>query len=110
MATIQLNRDFDASNCVRALISVTEALTEIIGKENDAINADALESVASLQAEKARLAASHARSTQSVAANRVAFFSVEQDLLEELKVHTQSFEASVAEQHALLNDREIKDC
>ncbi len=109
MTTVQLDRDYNASNCVRSLISVTEALNEIIGKENDAISAGEPDKIAPYQAEKARLAATHARSIQTLAADRKAFCTVDEDLLTALRTHTQTFEARIVRQQRLLNGPEGAD-
>jgi len=103
MSTVQLDGDCNAENCVRSLISVTEALNEIIGKENDAIADGRADDVAPYQAEKARLAASHARAIQTLAANRSAYCAVDTSLLSDLRALTAAFEARVSHQSVLLN-------
>ena len=103
MTTVSLDCDYNAENCVRSLISVTEALNEIVGKENDAIADGRAEDIAPYQAEKARLAAAHARSIQTLAANRSAYCAVETSLLSSLRELTVTFEARVSEQYLLLN-------
>lgn len=102
MTTVHLDREYNAANCVRSLISVTEALNDLIDKENDAISAGRTDEIAPYQAEKARLAASHARSIKTLAANRAAFCTVDESLLTELRAHTQTFEARIEKQQILL--------
>lgn len=103
MTTVLLEREYNAANCVRSLIGVTEALNELIGKENDAISAGRPDDVKPLQGEKARLAASHARSIKTLAANRIAFCTVDEALLVALRTQTQTFEARVEKQQLLLD-------
>jgi hypothetical protein len=103
MSTVQFDCDYNAANCVRSLISVTEALNEIIGKENEAIANGRADDIAPYQAEKARLAASHARSIQALAADRSAYRDVDATLLSDLRVLTATFEAQVSHQYLLLN-------
>lgn len=107
MTTVQLDREYNASNCVRSLISVTEALNDLIGKENEAINSGTIADIEPFQAEKARLAASHARSIKTLASNRAAFCAIDETLLVELRSQTQTFEARIEEQQQLL---ESADC
>lgn len=103
MTTMLLDRNHhNAANCVRSLISVTEALNELIGKENDAISAGRPDDVGPFQAEKARLAATHARSIKTLSANRAAFCAVDESLLIELRAHTETFEMRIQKQQMLL--------
>ncbi len=102
MPAVPLERDYNAANCIHSLISVTEALNDIIGQENLALANGRPEELGPLQAEKARLAASHARSTRTLAANRAAFGTVETRLLTDLRALTETFEARVARQQSLL--------
>ena len=103
MSTVQLDSDYNVANCVRSLISVTEALNEIIGKENEAIADGRTDDITPYQAEKARLAASHARSIQALASDRSAYSAVDATLLSDLRALTKTFEEQVSPQYLLLN-------
>ncbi|WP_425408469.1 hypothetical protein [Hyphococcus sp.] len=104
MTTITFEREYNAANCVRSLISVTEALSDLIARENSALNAGRAEEIRPYQAEKARLAASHARSIKTLSANRAAFCAVEESLLIELRTLTTDFETRLEEQQALMEN------
>ncbi len=88
---------------VRSLIEITESLSEIFALENTALSNNHPSALASLQPEKARLAASYAQSIRSIAANRSALAeSADPALLTELRSITRTFEQRAARQRTLL--------
>jgi len=88
---------------VQALIDITDALSRIFHKENAALEARRPQDAASLQAEKARLAAAYAQSIRAVAAERAEISTVESGLLTRLRDITSTFENRAARQRALLD-------
>ncbi|GJL92009.1 hypothetical protein [Hyphococcus sp.] len=91
---------------VQSLIDITDALSLIFDEENTALEARRPYDAASLQAEKARLAAAYAQSIRDVAADRAGVSTVEGSLLLRLREITSVFETRAARQRSLLENME----
>lgn len=95
--------EIDAASRVRTLISLTEELSAIFDRENDALKSRRLREIGPLQADKARLAAAYAQSIRDVAADRGVVAGAGGALMETLRELTVAFERRAAEQRALLS-------
>lgn len=88
---------------VRKLIAITESLSDILARENEALEARRPGEILPLQSEKARLAAAYAQAIREVALNRRIVDGADPSLLDELREITEGFEARAARQRALLD-------
>jgi hypothetical protein len=95
--------ELDAASRVRTLIALTEELTAVFDRENDALKSRRPRDIAPLQADKARLAAAYAQSIRAIAADRSLVQGASEGLMEKLKSITRVFENRAAEQRALLD-------
>lgn len=97
------NVEIDATARVKTLIALTEELSAIFDRENDALKTRRPKEIAPLQADKARLAAAYAQSIRDVAAERGVVAGVGEALMVKLRELTVAFERRAAEQRALLS-------
>lgn len=88
---------------VETLIAMTEELTAIFVKENEALAARRPGDLAPLQADKARLAAAYAQSIRAIAADRSLVVGAGDELMQRLRAITLDFETRAGEQRALLD-------
>jgi len=88
---------------IRALIRVTDSLSEIFARENDCLATEKPGEIIPLQAEKARLATAYATAIRTVAVNRETMAGANLDLLAELRAATDRFNGLAARQQALLS-------
>jgi len=88
---------------VKALIALTQELTDIFVQENDCLRARNAAGMAPLQEDKARLAAAYATTIRQIADDRDCAAPAGEALLSQLRSITKIFEARAAEQRALLN-------
>jgi hypothetical protein len=95
--------EIDAAARVKTLIALTEELSAIFDRENDALKSRRPRDISPLQADKARLAAAYAQSIRDVAADRSVVAGVGEALMEKLRELTVAFERRAAEQRALLS-------
>lgn len=95
--------DMDPALRVETLIALTEELSAIFERENDALTGRRHAEIAPLQADKARLAAAYAQSIRAVAANRGLVASAGAELIERLRETTLVFERRASDQRALLD-------
>jgi hypothetical protein len=93
----------DSATRVKTLIALTEELTAIFARENEALKARRPRDLAPLQSDKARLAAAYAQSIRAIASDRSLIGGASHALMEKLKSITQHFEGRAAEQRALLD-------
>ena len=93
----------DPSHRVRALIALTEELTDVLSQENTALKDRRPSAIAPLQADKARLAAAYATTIRQIAADRSLVSGAGDILLDELREITKIFEQRAQEQRALLS-------
>lgn len=93
----------DPATRVRSLIAITEELTAIFDRENEALLARRPRDMAPLQADKARLAAAYAQSIRDIAADRSLVAGAASALVENLRELTRLFEQRASEQRALLD-------
>jgi hypothetical protein len=97
--TVELN----AAQRVKTLIALTEELTSIFERENDALKTRRPAEIVPLQEDKSRLAAAYAQSIRAIAADRGLVRDADLLLMEKLKQITRAFERRAAEQRALLD-------
>lgn len=95
--------EIDATTRVKTLIALTEELSAIFDRENDALKQRRPKAIAPMQADKARLAAAYAQSIRDVAADRGLVAGVGDALMEKLRELTSAFERRALEQRALLS-------
>ncbi len=88
---------------VRALIDLTESLSALVAQENDILATRRPRDLASLQAEKARLAAAYAGAIRDVARDRASVAGAASPLIEKLRELTKTFEGCALRQQALLD-------
>lgn len=93
----------EATLRVRALMALTEELTDIIVEENACLQDRRPAAIAPLQADKARLAAAYAQSIREIAASRGAVSKAGDNLLQSLRELTRTFEGAALRQRALLD-------
>ncbi|MCB2112612.1 MAG: hypothetical protein KDD85_03590 [Parvularculaceae bacterium] len=93
----------DAAGRVKTLIALTEELTGIITRENEALESRRPQALAALQPDKARLAAAYAQSIRAVAADRSSMAGAGEGLIAELRELTKTFEARAQRQRALID-------
>jgi hypothetical protein len=93
----------DAAQRVKTLIALTEELTAIFERENEALKARRAGEIAPLQEDKSRLAAAYAQSIRAIAADRGVVRGASTLLMDKLKAITRVFESRAAEQRALLD-------
>ncbi len=98
----ETDRD-EAALRVRALMALTEELTDIIVEENACLQDRRPAAIAPLQADKARLAAAYAQSIREIAADRGAVSMAGDNLLQKLRELTRTFEGAALRQRALLD-------
>jgi len=98
MTTVQI----DAAQRVKTLIALTEELTSIFERENEALKTRRPSAIAPLQEDKSRLAAAYAQSIRAIAADRGLMRGASGLLMEKLKTITRTFERRAEEQRALL--------
>lgn len=87
---------------VKALIAITQELTEIFTQENACLRERNPAAIAPFQSDKARLAAAYATSIRQIASDRTSVEPAGEILLEQLRDLTRTFEKRAAEQRALL--------
>lgn len=104
MFEVQSKINAEATARVQALIDITSSLNAIFEQENTAIKAGRLDEIGTLQADKARLAASYALSIRTVATDRVALGAVDDGLLMQLRALTECFEDRASCQRQLLDE------
>lgn len=93
----------DAAQRVKTLIALTEELTSIFERENNALKSRRPSEIAPLQEDKSRLAAAYAQSIRAIAADRGVVRGASAILMEKLKSITVAFERRAQEQRALLS-------
>ncbi|MEL7488160.1 MAG: hypothetical protein AAGJ87_13200 [Pseudomonadota bacterium] len=103
MTTAQTGAPIDPSHRVKALIALTQELTDIFLQENTALKERRPAAIAPLQADKARLAAAYAKSIRQIAEDRSLVSDAGDALLDELREITRIFEDGAREQRALLS-------
>lgn len=109
MTPAPINSPFDddardeAALRVRALMALTEELTDIIVEENACLQDRRPAAIAHLQADKARLAAAYAQSIREIASDRSAVSMAGDNLLRKLRELTRTFEGAALRQRALLD-------
>ncbi|HBK91092.1 MAG TPA: hypothetical protein DDZ68_05425 [Parvularcula sp.] len=91
-----------AEERVRALIDLTESLSDIVTRENDILATRRPRELATLQAEKARLASAYAGAIRDIARDRAAVAEAGGPLIEKLRELTKTFEGCALRQQALL--------
>jgi hypothetical protein len=93
----------EATQRVADLIALTEALSSLFERENEALDARRPGDLAPLQEEKARLAAAYAQSIREIAADRGVVAGAGGALLEKLRTLTRTFEERAEKQAGLLD-------
>lgn len=91
-----------AEERVRALIELTESLNDLVTRENDILSTRRPRDLASLQAEKARLAGAYAGAIRDIARDRAVVAGAGGPLIEKLRELTKTFEGCALRQQALL--------
>ena len=91
-----------AEQRVRALIDLTEALNDLVTRENDILATRRPRDLQPLQAEKARLAGAYAAAIRDIARDRAAVAGAAGSLVEQLRELTKTFEGCALRQQALL--------
>lgn len=84
------------------LINLTQALSDIFAQENKLLSTRRAGEIASLQAEKAKLATAYASTIKEIATNRPEVENVGEVLLTKLREITTSFNDLASEQKILL--------
>lgn len=92
----------EAATRIKALMDVTQSLSEIFAKENHLMANNRASEIAPLQGEKSRLAAAYAQAISALADDRVLIGQADLGLIEELRAITETFEARAARQRSLL--------
>lgn len=93
----------DAAQRVKTLIALTEELSSIFERENEALKTRRPSDIAPLQEDKSRLAAAYAQSIRAIAADRGLMRGASAVLMEKLSSITKAFERRADEQRALLD-------
>jgi hypothetical protein len=97
-----MSHTMTAEERVRALIDLTESLSDIVTRENDILSTRRPRDLAPLQAEKARLASAYAGSIRDIARDRASVAGAAGPLIEKLRELTKTFEGCALRQQALL--------
>ncbi|HBS32358.1 MAG TPA: hypothetical protein DEA40_11545 [Parvularcula sp.] len=97
-----MTQTMTAEERVRALIDLTESLSDIVTRENDILATRRPRELATLQAEKARLASAYAGAIRDIARDRAAVAEAGGPLIEKLRELTKTFEGCALRQQALL--------
>lgn len=97
-----MSETMTAEERVRALIDLTEALNDLVARENDILATRRPRDLQPLQAEKARLAGAYAGAIRDIARDRSAVAGAAGPLVEKLRALTKTFEGCALRQQALL--------
>jgi hypothetical protein len=92
-----------AEERVRALMDLTESLSDLVTRENDILVTRRPRDLAPLQAEKARLASAYAGAIRDIAKDRASVAGAAGPLIEKLRELTKTFEGCALRQQALLD-------
>lgn len=103
MSTFAVENTSSPEDNVRSLIDITQSLSAIFQEENELLKSSRPMETASLQNEKARLAAEYTQAIKEVAADRRLVDGADTRLLQELRDITQTFEARAATQKQLID-------
>jgi hypothetical protein len=97
-----MSQTMTAEERVRAVIDLTESLSDIVTRENDILSTRRPRDLGPLQAEKARLASAYAGAIRDIARDRASVVGAAGPLIEKLRELTKTFEGCALRQQALL--------